>query len=143
MESQSIFVYVCEWFILSGMMSLRVTHVVACVRISVPFKLNNIPFTSLVAQIVKNLSAMQETQVLSLGWEDPLEEGMATHSNTLAWRIPMDRGAWRATVHRVAKNRTQLRDWHTQCSLFHCRHTLHFPFPFIHQWALALLPPYK
>ena len=49
--------YVCEWFILFGMMSLRVTHVVACVRISVPFKLNNIPFTSLVAQIVKNLPA--------------------------------------------------------------------------------------
>ena len=42
---------------------------------------------SLVAQIVKNLPAMQETQVQSLGWEDPLEEEMATHSSTLAWRI--------------------------------------------------------
>ena len=40
------------------------------------------------AQMVKNLSAMQETQVESLGWEDPLEKGMATHSNILAWRIP-------------------------------------------------------
>ena len=40
------------------------------------------------AQTVKNLPAMQETQVLSLGWEDPLEEGMATHSSLLAWRIP-------------------------------------------------------
>ena len=43
---------------------------------------------SLVAQKVKNLSTMQETQVRSLGWEDPLEKGMATHSSILAWRIP-------------------------------------------------------
>ena len=43
---------------------------------------------SLVAQMVKNLSAVQETQVRSLGWEDPLEEGMAIHSSILAWRIP-------------------------------------------------------
>ena len=42
---------------------------------------------------VRNLLAMQETQVRSLGWEDPLEEEMATHSSILAWRIPMDRGA--------------------------------------------------
>ena len=48
---------------------------------------------SLVAQLVKNLPAMQETQVRFLGWEDPLEEGMATHSSILAWRIPMERGA--------------------------------------------------
>ena len=43
---------------------------------------------SLVAQLVKNLPAMQETWVWSLGWEDPLEKGMATHSTTLTWRIP-------------------------------------------------------
>ena len=43
---------------------------------------------SLVAQLVKNLFAMQETWVRSLGWEDPLEKGMATHSSILAWRIP-------------------------------------------------------
>ena len=42
---------------------------------------------------VRNLPAMQETQVQSLGWENPLEEEMATHSSILAWRIPMDRGA--------------------------------------------------
>ena len=42
------------------------------------------------------------------GWEDPLEEGMATHSSILAWRIPKDRGAWWATVHGVTKNQTQL-----------------------------------
>ena len=40
------------------------------------------------AQRVKNLPAMQETQVLSLGWEDPLEKGVATHSSILAWEIP-------------------------------------------------------
>ena len=44
--------------------------------------------SSLVAQMVKNLSAMQETQVQAMGWEDPLEKGMATHSSILAWRIP-------------------------------------------------------
>ena len=44
--------------------------------------------TSLVVQTVKNLPAMQETQVQSLGWEDPLEKGMATHSGILAWRMP-------------------------------------------------------
>ena len=65
---------------------------------------------SLVAQTVKNLPAMQEAQVRSLGQEDPLEKGMATHSGILAWRIPMDRGAWRATVHGVTKSPTQLRD---------------------------------
>ena len=48
----------------------------------------------------------QETQVQSLGWEDPLEEGMAIHSGILAWRIPMGRGAWRATVHGVEKSWT-------------------------------------
>ena len=47
---------------------------------------------------------MQEIWVRLLGEEDPLEEGMATHSSVLAWRIPMDRGAWRATVHGVAKS---------------------------------------
>ena len=65
-------------------------------------------WASLVAQMVKNPPAMQETWVQSLGWEDPLEEGMATHSSILPWRIPMDRGAWRATVHGVAKSQTRL-----------------------------------
>ena len=53
----------------------------------------------LVAQMVKNLPAMRETWVQSLGWDDPLEEDMATHSSILAWRIPMDRGACQAIVH--------------------------------------------
>ena len=61
------------------------------------------------SQMVKNMLAM-ETWVRSLGWEDPQEEGMATHSSILAWRIPMDRGAWWVTVHGVAKSWTRLRD---------------------------------
>ena len=51
-----------------------------------------------------------ETWVLSLGWEDPLEEGMATYSSIVAWRIPTDRGAWRTTVLAVVKSRTRLSD---------------------------------
>ena len=60
--------------------------------------------------MVKNLPAIREIWVQSLGGEDPLEEGMATHSSILAWRIHMDRGAWQATVHGVAKSRTRLSD---------------------------------
>ena len=55
------------------------------------------------------MQEMQETRIRPLGWEDGLEEGMATHSSILAWRIPVDRGAWRATVHGVAKSLTQLK----------------------------------
>ena len=50
--------------------------------------------------------------VRSPGWEEPVEEGMATHSSVLAGRIPMDRGAWRATVHWVANSRTELSNKH-------------------------------
>ena len=56
------------------------------------------------AQLVKNPPAVQETWVGSLGWEDPLEEEMATTS--------IDRGAWRATIHGVTKSQTQLSDFH-------------------------------
>ena len=59
-------------------------------------------WASLVAQMVKNLPAMQETHVQSLGREDPLEKGIATHSSCL--ENPMDREAWRATVHGVTKS---------------------------------------
>ena len=65
---------------------------------------------SLMAQMVKNPPVMWETGVRSLGWEDSLEEGLATHSSILTWRIPMDRGTWQGTVHGVAKSRTQLGD---------------------------------
>ena len=57
----------------------------------------------------KESTCNMETWVQSLGWEDPLEKEMATHTSIPAWRIPMDRGAWRATVHGVAKSRTQLK----------------------------------
>ena len=59
---------------------------------------------SRVAQLVKNLPAVGETWDWSLGWEDLLEEGMATHSSIFAWRIPIDRGAWQATVPGIAKS---------------------------------------
>ena len=65
------------------------------------------------AQTVKNLPTMWETWVQSLGWEDPLEEGLAMHSSVLAWRIPKDRGTWWATVYGVAKSQTQLRTKHS------------------------------
>ena len=55
----------------------------------------------------KRLPTMWETRVPSLGRKDPLEEGMATHSSILVWRIPMDGGAWWATVHWVTKSQTQ------------------------------------
>ena len=59
--------------------------------------------------MVKRLSAMQETRVQSLGWEDPLEKKMAAHISILAWKIPVDGGAWQTTVNGVAKSRTQLK----------------------------------
>ena len=64
-------------------------------------------WATLVAQTVKNPPAVQEAWVQSLGWEDPPEEGIATHSSILAWRIPMDTGAWQATALGVAKSRTR------------------------------------
>ena len=57
----------------------------------------------LVTQSVKNLPAVQETQIQFLGWEYSLEKEVSTHSSILAWRILMDRGAWQATVHGVAR----------------------------------------
>ena len=66
-------------------------------------------WVSPVAQMVNNLPAMRESWVLSLGWEDPhlpLEKGKTIHFSILAWRIPRERGAWWATVHRVTKSQT-------------------------------------
>ena len=60
----------------------------------------------LVAQLVKDPPAMWETWVPSLCWEGPLEKGMTIHSSILAWRIPVDRGAWWAALHGVAKSQT-------------------------------------
>ena len=63
-------------------------------------------WASLVAQMIKTLPAVQETWVRSLGWEDPLEDEMATHSSILAWRIP-----WTEEPGRLAKSRTRLSDF--------------------------------
>ena len=65
----------------------------------------NTHYANLVAQMVKNLPAVRETWVGRIPWRS-----MATHSSILAWRIPMDSGAWQATVHGVAKSQTQLSD---------------------------------
>ena len=66
---------------------------------------------SLVAQVIKNVPAIQETWARSLGWEDLLEEGLATHSSILAWRIPVSREeSLCATVHAFGKRRTRLSD---------------------------------
>ena len=59
--------------------------------------------------MVKHLSVIQETQIQFLGQEDPLEEVMATHSSIFAWRISMEKEAWKAIIHRVAKCQTQLK----------------------------------
>ena len=64
----------------------------------------------MVAQMVKNPPAVWETQVQSLGQEDPLEKEMATHASIPAWKNPMDRGVWWATVHGVTKGEKQLCD---------------------------------
>ena len=64
----------------------------------------------IIAQIIRNPPAMQETQVLSLGQEDPQEKEMATHSSILAWRAPRTEETAKATVHRVARSWTQLSD---------------------------------
>ena len=68
---------------------------------------DRLTWAPLVTWMVENLPAMKETWVRTLGQEDPLEEGMATHSSTLTGRIPVDREAWRATVHGVSESQTE------------------------------------
>ena len=80
-----------------------------------------------VAHTVKNLPEKRETQVRSLGWEDPLQKGVATHSSILAWRIPMDSGAWQATVHGVSKSRTWLTTKHSHLALWLSTWAAHIP----------------
>ena len=65
----------------------------------------------MVAQIVKNLPAVQETRVQSLGQEEPLKEGMVTHSSVLAWRIPWTEEP--GGLHRVKKSQMRLNDFDT------------------------------
>ena len=68
------------------------------------------------AQLVKNPPAMWETKARSLGWEDPLEKGKATHSYSCL-EIRMDRGAWRAIVHAAVKSWTRLSNFHSLSDL--------------------------
>ena len=83
----------------------RVVHLEICCS---PFSSG----ASLVAQVIKSLPAVQETQVRFLGWEDPLEKEMAIHSNILAWKIPWAEEPDRLhTVHGVAKSQTPLSDF--------------------------------
>ena len=84
-------------------------HFYHCLNLKIAIK--NFFLLSLVAQTVRNLSDVQEAQVWSLDQEGPLEEGLATHSSILTWRIPW-RGTWWITVHGVSKSRTQLGEWH-------------------------------
>ena len=72
--------------------------------------------SSLVTQMVKNLPLMQDMRVRSLGQEDPLEEGMATHSSISCLENPINKGVWQAKVHRATKSGTQLKQLstHTQ-----------------------------
>ena len=73
-------------------------------------------WVSLVIQQVKNLPTMRETWLQSLGWEDPVEEGIATHSCILAWRIPKGRVAWKAHKESDTTDRlstAQQDAWHT------------------------------
>ena len=90
------------WSLNKSVLPLEQNYIIICITYCIR--------PSMAAQTVKSLPAMQETCVRSLGWEDPLEEGMATHSSVLAWRIPMDRGAWWATVHGVPESQTRLND---------------------------------
>ena len=85
-----------------------------------------IRWASLVAHLVKNLPTVWETQVQSLGWEDRLKKGKATHSSILAWRI-----AW--TVYGVSKSQTGLSNFHFHLSLFSC---IWWPFTFSLQKCL-------
>ena len=82
-------------------------------------------------------------QLWSLGQEDPLEQGMVAHFSILAWRIPVDRGAWRAAVHRVAHSRTQLKclsaHAHSNYNLSHPGIGISWlPFP----WRVIYIPWY-
>ena len=113
-------------------------------RVSAFNSFNLFPSTiwaSLVAHMVKNLLAMQEMWVWPLGWEDPLEEGMATHTSILAWRIPMVKRVWWATVHGVTKSCTRLSDSPTSTIQVHSNwlpwlYLLQLAFPLLLFWRL-------
>ena len=86
----------------------KFTHAVTNGKVSFFLWFSNIPFYICFpgGSDGKNLPAMRNTCVRYLGWEDPLEEDVVTHSSIPAWRISMDKDAWWATVHGIAKSRT-------------------------------------
>ena len=96
-----LFIYLDIWYCASvNTMLLLLSHF-SHVQLLLPLNPSS-PFP------LKNLPAMQETLVLSLGGEDPLEKGMASHSSIVAWKIPWT-GVWQSIVHMVAKNQTRLK----------------------------------
>ena len=107
-KSYSLIVYIFE----KDKRCMNLTHAVHIVRVQEIIKEWDLclKWAFLVAHMVKNPPPMQETWVRSLGWEDALEKGMATHSSILAWRIPVDRLAWWPTVLGVTKSQTRLSD---------------------------------
>ena len=111
--------YTCEFFNVLSL--LRTSHNL----FNMLYKLER---ASQVAPVVKNPPAKQETQVRSLGWEDPLEEGMAPHSSILAWRIPwtVQCGPYWATVQWVTKSQTWLKwlSMHVQAEELRGDHSL-------------------
>ena len=96
-----------NWTIHLGLSSFHfpweINHPIPCFSNSESVS-QSFAFETPIVQIIKNLPAIQEIWVWSPGQEDSLEKGMATHSSTLAWRIPMDREAWRDTVNGVTKS---------------------------------------
>ena len=78
---------------------------------------------------------MWETWVQSLGREDPVEEGMATHSSILAWKIPMDRGAWRATVHEVGSKELDMTEQPSTAQQLHHLTLFVFSSPVVQGWV--------
>ena len=101
--------FLMSWLFLSGGWSIRTSVSTTVLPMNIQCWFPSLTcWASLVAQALKNLPAMQETQVRSLGWEDPLEKGMATYSSIFVRRVPMNRVAWQAIVHGIAKSWTQL-----------------------------------
>ena len=96
-------------------------------------------WASLMAQMVKNPPAMWDTWVQSLSWKDPLEEGMATHSSILAWRIPIGRGAWWATVHEAAESDTT--EWLSTHTILIEQYYLFIAFGFLNYTTLKSIGP--
>ena len=95
-----------EGIFLTQGLNLGLSRLLHCQADYLPLSHLGFPGGSVVKNLPADAGDIKETQVRSLGWEDPLEEDMAPHSRSLAWKISMDRRAWRVTVHEVAKSQT-------------------------------------